>query len=168
MFCEWTSRGAGIFPNFNALGREANVLCDRSRRIATWASARPFNSEETYTRHKTFAPTTESRSTTLLPLRDQPTRAEPQHEDQNKPHGQQPHMRRWIQKMIPKPVPLCHARCDQLHQRGTDRKSTRLNSSHLVISYAVFCLKKKKNKQNRPFISILKKLLHNQITKSSQ
>src|SRR5256885_12643150 len=29
----------------------------------------------------------------------------------------------------------------------TDRKSTRLNSSHLVISYAVFCLKKKKKKQ---------------------
>src|SRR5438132_3369197 len=32
------------------------------------------------------------------------------------------------------------------HQRGKDRKSTRLNSSHTVISYAVFCLKKK-NKQ---------------------
>src|SRR5205807_9428347 len=29
-----------------------------------------------------------------------------------------------------------------------DRKSTRLNSSHLVISYAVFCLKKKKKKKN--------------------
>src|SRR2546426_4322377 len=29
-----------------------------------------------------------------------------------------------------------------------DRKSTRLNSSHLVISYAVFCLKKKKKKAN--------------------
>src|SRR3712207_8294466 len=29
-----------------------------------------------------------------------------------------------------------------------DRKSTRLNSSHANISYAVFCLKKKKNKQN--------------------
>src|SRR5436190_18646595 len=28
---------------------------------------------------------------------------------------------------------------------GPDRKSTRLNSSHTVISYAVFCLKKKKN-----------------------
>src|SRR5688500_20096018 len=28
---------------------------------------------------------------------------------------------------------------------GPDRKSTRLNSSHLVISYAVFCLKKKKD-----------------------
>src|SRR3989454_5422964 len=30
-----------------------------------------------------------------------------------------------------------------------DRKSTRLNSSHLVISYAVFCLKKKKIKINQ-------------------
>src|SRR2546426_2532144 len=30
-----------------------------------------------------------------------------------------------------------------------DRKSTRLNSSHLVISYAVFCLKKKKKKKKR-------------------
>src|SRR2546426_7630326 len=29
-----------------------------------------------------------------------------------------------------------------------DRKSTRLNSSHLVISYAVFCLKKKNNTQH--------------------
>src|SRR5256885_8649600 len=29
--------------------------------------------------------------------------------------------------------------------KSKDRKSTRLNSSHLVISYAVFCLKKKKN-----------------------
>src|SRR5256885_9725034 len=31
--------------------------------------------------------------------------------------------------------------------RSRDRKSTRLNSSHLVISYAVFCLKKKKKKK---------------------
>src|SRR2546426_6630717 len=31
--------------------------------------------------------------------------------------------------------------------RFGDRKSTRLNSSHLVISYAVFCLKKKKKKK---------------------
>src|SRR5690625_6588328 len=30
----------------------------------------------------------------------------------------------------------------------TDRKSTRLNSSHVAISYAVFCLKKKKKKTN--------------------
>src|SRR5260221_6730841 len=33
-------------------------------------------------------------------------------------------------------------------QFKADRKSTRLNSSHTVISYAVFCLKKKKNKHN--------------------
>src|SRR2546426_3629234 len=32
-----------------------------------------------------------------------------------------------------------------VHVDVTDRKSTRLNSSHLVISYAVFCLKKKKH-----------------------
>src|SRR5256885_16846847 len=37
---------------------------------------------------------------------------------------------------IPRPAPP---------ERPEDRKSTRLNSSHLVISYAVFCLKKKKN-----------------------
>src|SRR5436190_8232672 len=33
--------------------------------------------------------------------------------------------------------------------RGEDRKSTRLNSSHTVISYAVFCLKKKKKKKEK-------------------
>src|SRR3712207_7663416 len=32
----------------------------------------------------------------------------------------------------------------QVHHRRADRKSTRLNSSHANISYAVFCLKKKK------------------------
>src|SRR5688500_19143514 len=35
----------------------------------------------------------------------------------------------------------------QIHIPEQDRKSTRLNSSHLVISYAVFCLKKKKQNQ---------------------
>src|SRR5690625_6551939 len=34
---------------------------------------------------------------------------------------------------------------DQRPLIGRDRKSTRLNSSHVAISYAVFCLKKKKN-----------------------
>src|SRR5256885_8587524 len=33
-----------------------------------------------------------------------------------------------------------------------DRKSTRLNSSHLVISYAVFCLKKKNNNELLPHL----------------
>src|SRR5256885_13209534 len=36
-----------------------------------------------------------------------------------------------------------------LRRISQDRKSTRLNSSHLVISYAVFCLKKKKSLQER-------------------
>src|SRR5256885_13212303 len=47
--------------------------------------------------------------------------------------GLPPRMRRATGRLAP-PGPL---------DRG-DRKSTRLNSSHLVISYAVFCLKKKK------------------------
>src|SRR2546426_5887699 len=44
-------------------------------------------------------------------------------------------------------VVLVTAGCEAL-----DRKSTRLNSSHLVISYAVFCLKKKKKKQKHKSI----------------
>src|SRR5216684_8338372 len=36
---------------------------------------------------------------------------------------------------------------DHQRARGEDRKSTRLNSSHGYISYAVFCLKKKKKKK---------------------
>src|SRR2546426_9031780 len=44
---------------------------------------------------------------------------------------------------------------DPLHTNAvaaTDRKSTRLNSSHLVISYAVFCLKKKTDRLIEPVI----------------
>src|SRR5438034_10971223 len=45
-------------------------------------------------------------------------------------------------------VEHCHLRARARGAAGPslDRKSTRLNSSHTVISYAVFCLKKKKNK----------------------
>src|SRR5256885_12207758 len=49
-------------------------------------------------------------------------------------------------------VRLCHGPsfvaggCPGPYDLYQDRKSTRLNSSHLVISYAVFCLKKKNNK----------------------
>src|SRR5437868_7276908 len=35
--------------------------------------------------------------------------------------------------------------------RALDRKSTRLNSSHVSISYAVFCLKKKKKRNHRTY-----------------
>src|SRR5438552_17053958 len=38
-------------------------------------------------------------------------------------------------------------RAARLDRDRRDRKSTRLNSSHQIISYAVFCLKKKKNKR---------------------
>src|SRR5690349_24129676 len=38
------------------------------------------------------------------------------------------------------------------HLGQVDRKSTRLNSSHVEISYAVFCLKKKKNQTNTTII----------------
>src|SRR5256885_12248999 len=63
-------------------------------------------------------------------------------------------------------LPICHAPADDTSEqepgshRGSrpglrwpavrDRKSTRLNSSHLVISYAVFCLKKKKKEIPHP------------------
>src|SRR5699024_11326951 len=39
-----------------------------------------------------------------------------------------------------------HTRSDETIRINPDRKSTRLNSSHVSISYAVFCLKKKKPK----------------------
>src|SRR5690349_24031600 len=45
---------------------------------------------------------------------------------------------------LPEPDVAREARVDRF--RRTDRKSTRLNSSHVEISYAVFCLKKKKQK----------------------
>src|SRR5437660_9056513 len=38
-----------------------------------------------------------------------------------------------------------------LEDQAGDRKSTRLNSSHVAISYAVFCLKKKKTNKTRTY-----------------
>src|SRR3712207_8587937 len=40
-------------------------------------------------------------------------------------------------------------------RRDQDRKSTRLNSSHANISYAVFCLKKKKNRRTQTSLALL-------------
>src|SRR5690242_21385279 len=45
-------------------------------------------------------------------------------------------------------LPLLHHVWDEALELG-DRKSTRLNSSHMSISYAVFCLKKKKTNTER-------------------
>src|SRR2546426_5944848 len=52
------------------------------------------------------------------------------------------------------PSPCCERDCSlriwkSCGMSTPDRKSTRLNSSHLVISYAVFCLKKKKKKDHK-------------------
>src|SRR5216684_4121686 len=44
-------------------------------------------------------------------------------------------------------------RADKVARGGVDRKSTRLNSSHGYISYAVFCLKKKNKARNVVFLS---------------
>src|SRR6266571_7488010 len=46
----------------------------------------------------------------------------------------------------------------------SDRKSTRLNSSHMSISYAVFCLKKKKNKLEPDYLQIKKRYDPHDIT----
>src|SRR5258708_15811911 len=46
--------------------------------------------------------------------------------------------------------PRGHVEAHGLRQFFADRKSTRLNSSHQIISYAVFCLKKKKIPNNTP------------------
>src|SRR5690349_24135475 len=46
-------------------------------------------------------------------------------------------------------VPVADPRKDVRGHVQGDRKSTRLNSSHVEIAYAVFCLKKKKNKKNK-------------------
>src|SRR5256885_11671340 len=46
-------------------------------------------------------------------------------------------------------------RVGALHCIWADRKSTRLNSSHLVISYAVFCLKKKKKQEHKTVLTDL-------------
>src|SRR5437588_1672294 len=49
-----------------------------------------------------------------------------------------------------------------LGRSDPDRKSTRLNSSHTVISYAVFCLKKKKKKakRNSSFLNAQSNVIH--------
>src|SRR6266446_8886718 len=59
---------------------------------------------------------------------------------------------RAVVAMIPEELRRALRHCRAAHgwssrrlSAASDRKSTRLNSSHLVISYAVFCLKKKKN-----------------------
>src|SRR5258708_31646050 len=54
-------------------------------------------------------------------------------------------------------------------QISLDRKSTRLNSSHQIISYAVFCLKKKKkylNQNHQSYPKFAQSLQHNTINQN--
>src|SRR5258708_25632044 len=50
-------------------------------------------------------------------------------------------------------------RADAEDLTAQDRKSTRLNSSHQIISYAVFCLKKKKKHPEIPTMRLLKQTI---------
>src|SRR3989449_8487592 len=50
--------------------------------------------------------------------------------------------------LMPRAMVRLSAGRQQMREEAQDRKSTRLNSSHGYISYAVFCLKKKKNEKS--------------------
>src|SRR5438045_5937013 len=69
------------------------------------------------------------------------------------PRAGRDHLRRLLGDVLPADLRGDHGR--------EDRKSTRLNSSHLGISYAVFCLKKKKKKQRKTIDTIIYANTHN-------
>src|SRR2546426_6493422 len=72
-------------------------------------------------------------------------------------HDALPISRSPIPRVSQRPSSACWERFRRAgtpHPSRADRKSTRLNSSHLVISYAVFCLKKKKKTYNSIVFSI--------------
>src|SRR2546430_11563095 len=63
--------------------------------------------------------------------------------------------------------PLGRDRAERLELRARDRKSTRLNSSHSQISYAVFCLKKKNTTQARFAVALHLPLRRTHPTRSA-
>src|SRR5258708_9061237 len=68
-------------------------------------------------------------------------RSPPRPRAARRPVGGDPHPGAWMSK---DPAAGAHASSGSSLSPAEDRKSTRLNSSHQIISYAVFCLKKKK------------------------
>src|SRR3712207_8317615 len=81
------------------------------------------------------------------------------------------------QRLVLRCVPLAHRAqgeshivdsslfgCNGTHHLGRDRKSTRLNSSHANISYAVFCLKKKKQSGRTHFYDFLLEITNGYMT----
>src|SRR5204862_7994963 len=57
-----------------------------------------------------------------------------------------------VRKKLRKPLAVGFGISEHAHYQMLDRKSTRLNSSHVEISYAVFCLKKKKKNKHKTHI----------------
>src|SRR5215216_7587628 len=68
----------------------------------------------------------------------------------------------------PAPGNRCRAARPGRRSGARDRKSTRLNSSHQIISYAVFCLKKKKKKKKKNKKKKKKKTKTKQKTKKKK
>src|SRR5215813_15221186 len=89
-----------------------------------------------------------------------PTRSSPVLRSARRKPGQPRHKRAQGLDGPRAELPTALARCAP--HLGLDRKSTRLNSSHVRISYAVFCLKKKK-KKNKQIFSINKKKNINEL-----
>src|SRR5260221_7302262 len=63
----------------------------------------------------------------------------------------------------PLPRDYGHASGRGRGNQARDRKSTRLNSSHTVISYAVFCLKKKKKNNTMLATTVKEKVLYSEL-----
>src|SRR5690606_41215317 len=93
------------------------------------------------------------RTSTLFPYTTLFRSTRPHHRDGSPPRRPSSHQGRCAPRRGPhlrQPAQEHHRRPGLLHhgvQGVRDRKSTRLNSSHVKISYAVFCLKKKKTKK---------------------
>src|SRR5437773_3804503 len=87
-------------------------------------------------------------------LSDEPANTEddagdhqPPEQEHDQHHSHAPHTPdHRMHAPVPLVITLLRPRTDRRKPRR-DRKSTRLNSSHITISYAVFCLKKKKKKK---------------------
>src|SRR5205814_10673951 len=83
-------------------------------------------------------------------LHPQPHRSHFARRSERRPHLRPPRRRTRRPRLLFPQHKCRHQRADS----GPDRKSTRLNSSHLGISYAVFCLKKKKKISSRNDVTL--------------
>src|SRR2546427_9328976 len=71
-------------------------------------------------------------------------------------------------RAVERHLQVLHAAVAGRDDFGGDRKSTRLNSSHSQISYAVFCLKKKKKKENKTVPRFCKaRRVHEELSRPS-